>query len=93
MKPSAGRIVLYVAPEGMTRPALIIGPCTEIFPGSAYTREECQLHVFFDGTNDWPFDHSGNRIALDPWRTSVPHDEDKKPGTWHWLGSPFPEVG
>lgn len=82
MKPTSGRIVFYVSPDHgdqvVIRPALIIAPCLERFPDSNYQREECQLHVFWDGTNDGP-----NFSAPTAWRTSVPHDEDKKPGTWH----------
>lgn len=141
MKPSSGRIVLYVSPDhgvcatcggsgkravayceghdatkvpcGITkemdypcpncngsgfenlviRPAVIIAPCLERFPGSDYRREECQLNVFWDGENDDPTrgtfrpaktDGSPDFSAPRAWRTSVPHDENKAPGTWHW---------
>ncbi len=83
-KPSPGRVVFYVAPEGVTRPAIIIAPCIERFPGSAYVRDECQLHVFFDGSNDGEPDKFGARAAPYPWRTSVPYDEGKAVGTWHF---------
>lgn len=85
-KPTAGRIVFYVAPEhggAVIRPAIIIAPCNERFGVTSYTREECQLHVYWDGTNDDPTG-SMYRAAPNPWRTSVPHDENKAPGTWHW---------
>lgn len=84
-KPSMGRIVHYVAPEGVTRPAIIIAPCIERFPGSNYTRDECQLHVYFDGTNDMPWSPERKMAEVpNPWRTSVPYDENKAVGTWHW---------
>lgn len=91
MKPSSGRIVLYVSSEHgsevVIRPAVVIATCNDRFPGSNYTREECQLHVLWDGTNDaigprcYPL---AGPVAPSPWRTSVPHDEGKAPGTWHW---------
>ena len=85
MKPSAGRIVFYVSPEGVTRPAIIIAVCNDIFAGAPYKRDECQLNVFWDGTNDGLTDgKSGLCIAPNAWRTSVPYDEKKSVGTWHW---------
>ena len=81
MKPSAGRVVHYVlsgGPEnGKVRPAIIIAPCVERFPGSSYVRDECQLHVFLDGENDTQYGYF-------TWATSVPYDAGGSPGTWHW---------
>lgn len=90
MKPTSGRIVLYVSPDHgdavVIRPALVIASCNERFPGSSYQREECQLQVFWDGTNDATGERDPAKPPVAPraWRTSVPHDEAKTPGTWHW---------
>lgn len=83
MNPTIGRIVHYVLgggrSEGQHRPAIIIDECNHRFGVNGYTREECQLMVFPDGTND------GFPTTAPMWATSVPHDEETKaPGTWHW---------
>jgi hypothetical protein len=90
MTPTIGRIVHYVmtpteragslGAAGQHRPAIIIAPCNERFNTTSYTREECQLAVFIDGSNDIPGNTPGGTL----WATSVPHDEDCAPGTWHW---------
>jgi hypothetical protein len=83
MKPSAGRIVMYVNPndKDMIRPAVIVAVSQDCFPGGGpYAREECQLHVFWDGRNDDP----DGKTAPSPWATLVPHDEEKSPGSWFW---------
>ena len=83
MTPSIGRIVHYVLnhgkSEGQHRPAIIIETCEHLFGAGVYSREECQLMVFVDGSNDGTPWH-----GLPIWATSVPHDEDGTPGTWHW---------
>lgn len=79
-KPSAGRVVHYVNDKAEVRPAIVIAPCSERFPGSGYTRDECQLHVFFDGTND----SEDGKAPPNPWRTSVPFDAHGGANTWHW---------
>lgn len=84
MKPTTGRIVHYVLEDGpakwQVRPAIVVAPCLERFPGSNYTRDECQLQVFVDGSNDFPISNPGGSV----WRTSVPRDDNRTPGTWHW---------
>lgn len=60
--------------EGQHRPAIVV----RTFEG---IREEgtANLIVLLDGQNDTV---SGDVTA---WRTSVLHDPDGKPGTWHWI--------
>ena len=87
-KPSKGRIVLFVLPDGnlkgTTRPAIVTVTAAdngwESADGvSGYKPEDevVQLHVFLDGRND-------AQHGYQPWYTSVKHDEGKAPGTWHW---------
>jgi len=84
MKPSKGRVVFFVMPDGDTRAADIVAVCNEHFKVTSYQREECQLQVKLDGENDVA--RYGLASLMHPgWRTSVPHDEETKaPGTWHW---------
>lgn len=73
-----GRIVHYVLPDGKSqgahRPAIVVRVWRQ--------HEPClvQLLVFVDGTNDYM-----TSDGLAQWRTSVHHDPDGKPGTWHWI--------
>lgn len=76
-----GRIVHYVlskdrgdvaeSSHGQHRPAIIV----RTFDG---LREQgtVNLQVFCDGGND------GSAML---WKTSVLHDPDGAPGTWHWI--------
>jgi hypothetical protein len=41
------------------------------FENSGYQNDEVNIKVFTDG-------------ARNIWCTSVPYDESKAPGTWHW---------
>jgi hypothetical protein len=74
---SAGRIVMYVPTDKDA--SVIIGNITKILPAiivrtweeTSYENDEINLKVFTDGQNNL-------------WRTSVPYDENKAPGTWHW---------
>ena len=75
-KPSVGRIVMYVPPEGDVPerhngaeilPAIVV----RTWPDSSYQNDEINLKVFTDGDSD-------------TWRTSVPHSSDKEPNSWHW---------
>lgn len=72
-QPSIGDIVLYVLPDGPhageDRPAFVV----QIWSGGYVN-----LQVFIDGTNDYP-DYNGS-----VWATSIEHDEEMKPRTWHW---------
>lgn len=88
MKPTIGRIVRYVLPNGILseakqhrighhRPAIIVAINCE-----GTKDESLQLQVFTDGSNDG-IGKDGDRNVY--WATSVRHDEETKaPGTWHW---------
>lgn len=69
MKPSIGRIVHLVLPNGQHRPAII----TNCWPGT----DRVNLTVFFDAAND----HSINRVEN---TASTPYSEAGEPDTWHW---------
>jgi hypothetical protein len=76
---STGRIVMYIpfatdtvaiaGNQTQPLPAVIVRDWAEL----PYYQEHSQvnLKVFGDGPNDL-------------WRTSVPYDENKTPGSWHW---------
>jgi hypothetical protein len=67
-----GRMVHYVMPDGVHRPAVIV---------RVWNRETgySNLQVFTDGTND---PGGANGIM---WKTSVNYSKDPVPGTWHWI--------
>ncbi len=74
--PSIGRIVHYVLAkvdcekmEGKSRPGIIVSVGDE-------RDEPVNLQVFTNGGHD----------DLPPvhWKRDVSHNEDRKPGTWHW---------
>lgn len=77
---SSGRIVQYVPTETdklsffdnaqtSPLPAMIVNAWEE---NPIYQEEgKVNLKVFPDGKGDL-------------WRTSIPYDENKAPGTWHW---------
>jgi len=76
IKPSVGRIVIYVWPAerrekknngAETSPAIIVRTWEE----TSYENDECNLKVLSDGEND-------------EWQTSVPYSESNIPDTWHW---------
>lgn len=71
-----GRIVHYVPAahdhvmtRGEHRAAMIVKVWDK---SSGY----CNLQVFCDGFND-------GKMVL--WATSIHHDPDGAPGTWHWI--------
>jgi hypothetical protein len=79
MKPTIGRIVHYILPEGHTipgehRPAMIV---------RVWTDTTVQLQVFTDGSNDDPkHSHEAPNVM---WKTSVVLDETATTqGSWHW---------
>ena len=75
VKPSAGRVVIYVWPEdarkennnGETSPAVIV----RTWEDTSYENDECNLKVLADGEKD-------------VWATSVPYSETNELRTWHW---------
>lgn len=84
-----GRMVHYVLPHhpecrsvGQHRPALVVKVWGE---GSGYPPEEgvINIGVFTDYANDYYSDHEGYNGHF--WATSVKYDENKEPGTWHWI--------
>lgn len=78
-----GRIVHYVLPEGRHegehRPAIVVKVWRNV-NGKAAENGCCQLQVFMDGSND-------GMSAFDStiWKTSVLHDAEDSPNTWHWI--------
>lgn len=90
VSPTPGRIVLYVAPDGSVRPAMVVRAWTKDLPGTS------NLQVFTDGANDdeWlqPWERHAPPHGPNPirpadglvWRTSVTYDAGGQPGTWHW---------
>lgn len=69
-KPSTGRIVHFVMPDGACRPAVVV---------RVWEEGRCNLQVFTDGSNDGAGHESGIK-----WATSVSYSEEAKPSTWHW---------
>ena len=51
-KPSIGRIVHFVLPNGEHRPAMVVRVCPEEFPNNPEDHTGLNLQVFLDGTND-----------------------------------------
>lgn len=89
-----GDIVGYVLNEGNdygrdeVRPAIVIFNWNGGIAINNETKEVMQmdegclqLQVFTDGDGGGLNDGLPNVI----WKTSVNYDEDKSPGTWHWL--------
>jgi hypothetical protein len=71
---TVGRIVLYVANDNKTTnngAEILPALVVRTWEDSGYQNDEVNLRIFQDGPE-----------VL--WRTSVPHDADKAPGTWHW---------
>ncbi len=78
-KPSVGRIVHYVLPDGPSkgehRPAVIV----KVWTNNPHLG--VQLQVFTDGLNDGTTYKTGLF-----WATSVPYADpsENKPHSWHW---------
>ena len=51
-KPTIGRIVHFVLPNGEHRPAIIVRVWTEEFPNNPVEHTGLNLQIFLDGTND-----------------------------------------
>ena len=80
MRPSLGRIVLYVLPGGVNvgkvRPAMIVHVETDVV---------VHLRVFLDWEDDPKVFTSGDTtLGHLPIARSVGFSGEKKPGTWHW---------
>jgi hypothetical protein len=74
MRLTAGRIVHYVLSNGEHRAAMVSR-------APSIGKEEVNLLVFED-VDDLI---GGCRLTPGPLDTrSVPHDEKRSPGTWHW---------
>jgi len=69
-----GSDVLYVLDggpcKGQNRPAKVV---------QTFGPEVVNLQVFIDGANDGYHGPAGL-----VWQTSIKHDSEKAPGTWHW---------
>lgn len=88
--PSVGRIVHYVLPlggrsGGAHRPAMVVRVWGEdevkagtLDPSALGT---VQLQVFTDNGPEGEYNDDLPQVM---WRTSVPHDESGRPGSWHW---------
>lgn len=67
-----GRTVLFVLPNGVQRPAVIV----EDWAKAAYSNGEVNVLVFTDFVND--------QLNMTEWKTSVPYSSEPRPGTWSW---------
>ncbi len=80
-----GRIVHYVMPDGVHRPAMVVR-VWDVMGCEGYSN----LQVFTDGSNDLS-DKNKEFIPQEEirrgvcWRTSICYDENKAPNTWHWI--------
>ncbi|HBD19459.1 MAG TPA: hypothetical protein DC063_04795 [Arenimonas sp.] len=81
-KPTVGRIVHYVLPDGPSagqhRPAIIVRTWDQPelpFSGTV------QLQVFTDGQNDVA---PGEPWSATKWISSATYSEEPQPRTWHW---------
>lgn len=77
MTPTIGRIVHYVLANGEHRPGIIV----RTWPTDD---EKVNLQLFVDGSNDCAAEPQANYSTGVIWKTSAPHDEEKKPNSWHW---------
>lgn len=81
-----GRIVHYVLPNGEHRPAIVVRVWRD---QSGVCEGYANLQVFTDGGNDAPaFSSDWDKGAAAEgimWKTSVCYDENKAPGTYHWI--------
>lgn len=70
---TVGQIVNYVLPDGRSagqiRPAIVVRVWSDIC---------CNLQVFVDGDNDYPYSQSPI------WITSSLYSEEKTPRSWHY---------
>ncbi len=88
-----GRLVHYVYRDdeagvhsycaGESRAAIIV----RLFEHKGGDQGVANLLVLPDGSNDLLLLTEGTQHGYEPilWRTSVRHDPDQTPGTWHWI--------
>ncbi len=92
-----GRIVHFVMPNGLHRPAIIV----EAWPDGTSCEGYANLQVFTDGHNDITgVQELESKVAIEDgiwWQASVCFDnQEKKPRTWHWpeyVGKPRESLG
>ncbi|GEM_PF-4113663 len=96
-KPSAadevavGDDVLFVLPDGQTRPAKVV--CVSTPSLTAANPGWANLVVTVDGLNDCLLvPEAAAPGVLHVWRTSVHYSEEPKPHTWHYAKLPEIEV-
>jgi hypothetical protein len=78
MKPTIGRIVHFVLPNGQHRPGIVV----HNWPGNDPPGGLVQLQVFTDSDADGRYN---DQLPAVSWRTSIKQDEETMaPGTWHW---------
>ena len=94
VKPTIGRIVHFILPNGEHRPAFIV----RVWPneyGNEEIKDGVNLQVFIDGTNDYNGSSTTKWLGPTPeeckngcmWRTSVKYSNPLLPEnteTWHW---------
>lgn len=73
---SVGRVVLFVPKRGDiefsdANSMVIPAIVTKVWSELTYKESEVNLRIFPDNPHT-------------TWRTFVPYDENKTPGTWHW---------
>jgi hypothetical protein len=77
-----GRIVHFVLPSGVHRPAIIVAVWNQ-------TTGTSNLQVFLDGTNDkGAFDGVENPPDVSKgimWGLSADYSETPRPHSWHWI--------
>lgn len=78
-QPTHGRIVHYVLPPEYDIPAHRPAMIVQAWEGPT---QMVNIQVFLDGTNDRKQGVSSDKLQI--WATSVKHDENMTPGTWHW---------
>jgi hypothetical protein len=74
-----GRIVHYVAYNNRHLAAIVIGLENDT-PQDAITKNRVDLALFTNMVNTNGVKNFGLQF-----HQSIPFDEDKRPGTWHWI--------
>lgn len=81
-----GRIVHYVMPSGIHRPAIVV-QVWRYSDGKPPENGCSNLVVFVDGLNDVKrsFEDPNKDVVTSLWETSICYSENKEVGTWHWI--------